>query len=177
VLPAARRVAGGRWVRGADLLIQSGNNGRLLVSHDFGASFSRYRVPSPGLPCQFQEMAPEVVWEHCATGMMSGVWRSPDGGASLQDVSDAQLPPQPNSAAFAAASARTAVVGYQQLYRTVDAGAAWAPVGPPGLNWVYLGFTDPTHGVGLATSRSSATGERLYYTTDAGASYHLVEVP
>ncbi len=177
VLPAAGEVAGGLWVHGADLLIQSGNNGRLLVSHDFGASFSRYRVPSPGLPCQFQEMAPEVVWEHCATGMMSGVWRSPDGGASLQHVSDAQLPPQPNSAAFAAASARTAVVGYQQLYRTVDAGAAWTPVGPPGLNWVYLGFTDPTHGVGLATSRSSATGERLYYTTDAGASYHLVEVP
>jgi photosystem II stability/assembly factor-like uncharacterized protein len=175
-LPAAGEVAGGLWVHGADVLIQSGDNGRLLVSHDFGASFSHYRVPSPGLPCQFQEMAPEVLWEHCATGTMSGLWRSPDGGASFQQISDAQLPPQPNSAPFAAASATTAVVGYQQLYRTVDGGAAWAPVGPGGLNWVYLGFTDPTHGVGLATSRSGA-GERLYYTTDAGASYHLVEIP
>jgi hypothetical protein len=46
-----------------------------------------------------------------------------------------------------------------------------------GDSWVYLGFTDPTHGVGLATSRSSAASERLYYTIDAGASYHLVEVP
>jgi hypothetical protein len=184
VLSAAGHVAGGLWVHGSDVLIQSDDNGKLLASHDSGASFNSYPVPSPGLPCQFQEMAPSVLWEHCATGMMSDVWRSLDGGASFRLAgcagcgpgADGQLPPQPNSAAFAAASSTTAVVGYQQLYQTSDSGAQWTPVGPKGLNWVYLGFTDATHGVGLATS-GSGTDERLYYTTDAGVSYHPVPIP
>ena len=162
MLSAAGDVAGGLWVHGSDVLIQSNDNGKLLASHDFGASFTRYPVPSPGLPCQFQEMAPSVLWEHCVTGMMSDVWRSLDGGATFQPAhcvgcgprGSGQLPLQPNSATFAAASARTAVVGYQQLYQTADGGAHWTPVGPKGLNWVYLGFTDATHGVGLARSGS-----------------------
>jgi photosystem II stability/assembly factor-like uncharacterized protein len=83
---------------------------------------------------------------------------------------------QPNSAAFAAASSTTAVFGYQQLYRTSDGGGSWAPVGPPGLTWSYLGFTDPTHGIGLAGSSPSEADAHLYYTTDGGASYHLVPI-
>ncbi|HUJ34546.1 MAG TPA: hypothetical protein VLW51_05010, partial [Solirubrobacteraceae bacterium] len=51
----------------------------------------------------------------------------------------------------------TAVVGYQQLYRTADSGATYTPVAiteSPGADsqvvaWAYLGFTDATHGVGL----------------------------
>ncbi len=184
VLSGAGDVAGGLWVHGSDVLIQSNDNSKLLASHDFGASFNRYPVPSPGLPCQFQEMAPPVLWEHCATGMMSDVWRSLDGGATFQPAyclgcgprGNGQLPPQPNSATFAAASPTTAVVGYQQLYQTADGGAHWTPVGPKGLNWLYLGFTDATHGVGLASS-GSGTDEHLYYTTDGGASYHPVPIP
>jgi photosystem II stability/assembly factor-like uncharacterized protein len=184
VLSAAGHVAGGLWAHGADVWVQSGDNSHLRVSHDFGASFVTYAVPSPGLPCQFEDMVSQILWEHCATGMMSAVWRSVDGGASFRSADCAecgpsgtgQLPPQPNSAAFAAASATTAVVGYQRLYRTTDAGAHWSSVGPPGLDWVYLGFTDATHGVGLATT-GSGTGERLYYTTDAGASFHSVSIP
>ena len=93
VLSAAGDVARGLWVHGSDVLIESNDNGKLLASHDFGASFNRYPVPSPGLPCQFQEMAPSVLWEHCATGMMSNVWRSLDGGATFQPAQCRRLRP------------------------------------------------------------------------------------
>jgi photosystem II stability/assembly factor-like uncharacterized protein len=78
---------------------------------------------------------------------------------------------------FAAASATTAVVGFQRLYRTVDGGTRWAPVGPAGLTWSYLGFTDPTHGVALGyLGPESPNHARLYYTTDGGASYHELPI-
>jgi photosystem II stability/assembly factor-like uncharacterized protein len=85
----------------------------------------------------------------------------------------------PNSAQFAAASTTTAVVGYNQLYRTTDAGATWTRVGPAGIaQWAYLGFTDATHGVGLGYLGSIAPGnERLYYTIDGGQTYHYVPIP
>ena len=113
---------------------------------------------------------------------MSGVWRSVDGGRSFHQANFCHCGPRtglplPNSAAFGAPTADTAVVGYQQLYRTTDGGASYSAVGPPGLLWQYLGFTDPTHGVGLGLpSSSSAAAERLYYTTDGGASYHRVSI-
>jgi hypothetical protein len=55
----------------------------------------------------------------------------------------------------------------------------WSPVGPSGIaGWAYLGFTDATHGVGLGYVGSLAAGnEQPYYTTDGGASYHLVSLP
>ena len=37
---------------------------------------------------------------------------------------------------------------------TIDGGASYAAAGPHGLDWQYLGFTDPTHGVGLALPSS-----------------------
>jgi hypothetical protein len=86
-------------------------------------------------------------------------------------------PRLPNSAAFAAASASTAVVGAQQLFRTGDAGGSYSMVGPSGLQWDYLGFSDATHGAGLGFPASSSLAhERLYYTTDGGRSYHLVPI-
>jgi photosystem II stability/assembly factor-like uncharacterized protein len=118
------------------------------------------------------------VWAHCVTGTESGVWRSTDNGAHFTvAVGTGTSLPLPNSAAFAAASASTAVVGYQQLYRTTD-GALWSPVGPSGIaQWAYLAFTDPTHGVGLGYVGSIApANERLYYTIDAGQTYHLVPI-
>jgi hypothetical protein len=70
------------------------------------------------------------------------------------------------------------VVGYQQLYRTANGGASYQPVGPAGITWQYLGFTDATHGVALGYAGSNAPShERLYYTTDGGATYHLVPMP
>ena len=183
-LPAAGNVSVGLWVRGSEVLIQSGVGngigGNVLVSYDGGASFSAYPAPSSGLPCQFEAPEPPWVWAHCATGTESGVWRSTDGGVSFAGaISPGAHLMLSNSAAFGAASATTAVVGYNQLYRTGDAGATWTPVGPSGIaQWAYLGFTDPTHGVALGYVGSISPGnERLYYTTDAGLSYHLVPMP
>jgi hypothetical protein len=151
---------------------------QLRVSQDGGRSFATYPVP-PSVACQFEEPGPPVVWAHCATGMLSGTWRSVAGGRDFVAVGSG-LPELPNSAAFGSASATTAVVGYRQLYRTADGGSTWSPVsGPAGITWwQYLGFTDPTHGVAIGYVGSSAqpSNERLYYTTDGGASYHLVSI-
>ena len=71
-------------------------------------------------------------------------------------------------------------VGAQpMLYRSDNSGALWSPVGPSGVaQWAYLGFTDSTHGVALGYVGSIApANERLYYTTDAGQTYHLVPLP
>lgn len=181
-LPAAGDVSGGLWIRGTDVLVQSGAGGaigtKLLVSHDSGATFASYAAPSPGLPCDFEAPAPPVVWAHCATGTESSVWRSSDYGAVFQLANGhAQQQGEPNSAEFAAASETAAVVGYNQLSRTGDSGDSYTPVGPSGLLWEYLGFTDATHGVAIGfPSSSSAAASRLYYTIDGGLSYHPVTI-
>ena len=180
---AAGQVSSGLWVLGREVIVQSGNGAGfgadVLVSTDGGASFASHPAPSPGLPCDFEAQSPPVIWAHCATGTESGVWYSSNFGADFARVGGSGWSPQPNSAEFAAASNTTAVVGYQQLYRTADAGATWTAVAVPGVvQWGYLGFTDATHGVGLGYVGSvSAANERLYYTTDAGQSYHLVPMP
>lgn len=174
-------VAGGLWARGSDVFVESADRGHVLVSHDQGVTFARYPAPGYGLGCDLQELSPPVVWAHCPTGMMSLVWRSTDGGATFQLASGVRGgPPQlelANSAAFAAASATTAVAGFQQLYRTVDGGKSYVPVGPTGIgSWQYLGFTDATHGVALGLGSQPGSRERLYYTTDGGLTYHLVSI-
>jgi hypothetical protein len=109
--------------------------------------------------------------------MLSSVWRSTDGGATFQLAAGGTpgIGELANSAAFAASSATTAVVGDQQLYRTADGGGSYTPAtGPTGItSWQYLGFTDATHGVALGAAGSQ---ERLYYTTDGGISYHAVAI-
>lgn len=175
-LPAAGDATGGLWVQGSEVLLEASN--QLRVSTDHGRSFTTYPVP-PSVACQFEEPGPPVVWAHCATGMMSGTWLSAKGGANFAAVKGSGLPELPNSAAFGSASATTAVVGYRQLYRTTDGGASWTPVtGPVGITWwQYLGFTDPTHGIAIGyVGSEQPSNERLYYTTDAGASYHLVSI-
>jgi photosystem II stability/assembly factor-like uncharacterized protein len=178
-LPAAGDAYGGLWAQGSTVLLESASRTAqaLLVSHDYGHAFAREPVP-PSVACSFQEPQPPVVWAHCATGMLSGTWISSDGGARFRPVGaerSSRLPALPNSAAFAAASAGVAVVGYRQLYRTADGGASWAPVATPaGITWWrYLGFTDPAHGVAIGEAGAQT---RLYYTTDGGLSYHLVAI-
>ncbi len=180
---AAGAVAGGLWVQGPQIIVQSGVGtgvgGNVLISQDGGASFTAHPAPSPGLPCLLDAPETPVVWAHCATGTESGVWRSTDGGANFTIAGGTGTSLRlPNSAAFAAASATTAVVGYQQLYRTTD-GALWDSVQVPGISqWAWLGFTDATHGAALGYGGGVApANERLYYTTDAGQSYHRVPLP
>ena len=190
-LSAAGEVSGGLWVLGREVIVQSGSGGgfgtTVLVSVNGGASFGRHPAPSPGLPCEFQAQSAPVIWAHCATGTESGVWYSSDFGANFVSGQRAGgAPPLPNSAVFAAASNTTAVVGYQQLYRTADSGATYTPVkitqSPAAdsqvVAWAYLGFTNSTHGIGLGYVGSVAqANERPFYTTDAGQSYHLVPLP
>lgn len=178
-LPGGAGAVSGLWVHGSDVLLEaaSASGQRLMVSHDGGSTFTAHAAP-PNVACHFEEPAPPVIWAHCATGMLSGTWRSVDGGRSFS-AAGSGMPEMPNSAAFGAASESTAVVGYRQLYRTTDGGATWSPTsGPSGItSWQYLGFTDPTHGVAVGyVGTEQPSNERLYYTTDAGASYHLVNV-
>jgi hypothetical protein len=183
-LTAAGGVYGGLWAHGDDVSVESESTSgplQLLVSHNRGASFTRYAAP-PNVACHFEEPATSVIWAHCATGMLSGIWRSTDGGAHFTPASGSGTArgalELPNSAAFGAASATTAVVGYQQLYRTADGGASYQPVGPHGISfWQYLGFTDPTHGVALGYAGSQIPSEtQVYYSTDGGLTYHLVSI-
>ncbi len=178
-LPAAGNAAAGLWVQGQDVLLESGNATgtaqQLVISHDGGMTFSTHSVPA-NVNCQFQAPTPPVIWAHCATGTLSGVWRWTGGSAGFVSASSHGLPELPNSAGFAAASASTAVAGYRQLYRTTDGGASYQAVAAPPVGWWdYIGFTDPTHGVALASTRAGG-GEELYYTTDGGASYHQVTI-
>jgi photosystem II stability/assembly factor-like uncharacterized protein len=89
----------------------------------------------------------------------------------------AQVPDGPIDS-FAAASGTVAVASSQgPLFRTGNAGASWARVKAPPANWTYLGFTDATHGVAIGGfGKGGQQDYRLYYTTDAGVSYHLVTI-
>ena len=182
---AAGAVSGGLWVQGSEVIVQSaagtGVGGNVLVSHDGGSTFTTSPAPSPGFPCQFAAPEPPVVWAACPTGTESGVWRSTDNGAHFTVAAGTGTSLHlPNSAPFAAASSEIAVVGDQSMiYRSDNSGALWSPVGPSGVaQWAYLGFTDATHGIALGYVGSLApANERLYYTTDAGQTYHLVPLP
>lgn len=171
----------GLWAQSATVLAlaehPAGIVSGMLVSDDDGRTFSERPLP-PSIACKLQEPQPPVIWERCSTGMLSGLWRSPDGGQTFASAGGpaSGLPPLPNSAAFAAASASVAVVGYQRLYRTGDGGGSWSAVaGLPALQWTYLGFTDPTHGVAIGSQGQSGPAQ-LYYTTDGGLSYHPVAI-
>jgi photosystem II stability/assembly factor-like uncharacterized protein len=175
-LTGAGSAYAGLWAQGPDVLVGSGGGATLAVSRNAGVSFLQRPSPSKGLPCTFQEPATGVVWAHCATGTESATWRSTDSGAHFTPVQG--QPSAPNSAAFAAASAATAVLGAGKLYRTTDAGGHFSVAsGTQAVTaWQYLGFTDATHGVAIGYVGASPTpdSERLYITTDGGATYRLV---
>jgi photosystem II stability/assembly factor-like uncharacterized protein len=180
VLPGSLGADSGLWAQGREVLASASPNSALLVSHDRGEGFSRYRAPS-GVGCHLESPAPPVVWAQCTQGSASGIWRSINGGRTfpLSGARPGRALLLPDVASFAAASGDTAVFGLRQLYRTTDGGTNWSAVrGPQGItSWRYLGFTDPTHGVALGATRWGSRGHvRLYYTTDGGASYHLVMI-
>ena len=172
----------GLWADGAKVLVESqnrsGSSSRVYISTDFGDHFKLAGKAPPSVACELQAILP-AVWAYCATGTESGVWRSRNTGADFRgvggDATRSGVPAEPNLASFAAASPAVAVFGYEQLWRTSDAGAHWRRI--PGTKgavwWTYLGFTDALHGVAVGQFRG---GYRLYRTTDGGRSYRRVPI-
>ena len=77
-----------------------------------------------------------------------------------------------------AASANTAVIGAQQVFRTTDGGRVFKRVALPiaDSGWDVT-FLDATHGLALGKFGESAyPPARLYYTSNGGASYRLIPI-
>jgi hypothetical protein len=174
-LTGAGSAYAGLWAHGSDVLVGADSGATLEVSRNAGVRFTSQASPSKGVACDFEEPITGVVWAHCATGTESATWRSTDSGARFHPVAG---PQQPNTGLFAAASADTAVLGVDRLFRITGGGTHFALVPTGGTTHLqYLGFTDATHGVALGYVGSLAPAdERLYYTSDAGATYRLVSI-
>ena len=164
---------GSLWVQGDTVIVQAGT--RLLVSTNQGAHFYRMRGVQHAGDCSY-DGGPFALWALCSTGMAPDeILLSDNLGATFRTT--AQVPNGPINS-FAAASGSVAVAsGQGPLYRTANGGASWKPVDAPSAGWTYLGFTDPTHGVAIGEFGGGKQQQyRLYYTTDAGKSYHLVSI-
>jgi photosystem II stability/assembly factor-like uncharacterized protein len=166
----------GLWVQGNEVMLVSEAHGaaHFLMSYDDGTSFT---ASAPLPPSVARCNSPEVTWVACGSGMASGLWHSADGGLSFE-TGGVGSPVLPNSMVFGAASDEVAVAGATQLYRTADGGRTYQSLHVPSADaWQYIGFTDPTHGVALGEfGHGRRERTRLYYTIDAGASYHLVPI-
>lgn len=163
----------GLWVQGPTVIVQSGPS--LLVSGDQGVHFSTMRGVRRGGDCSY-DGGPAALWALCSTGTAPDeILLSTDSGNSFRAA--APVPDGPINT-FAAASATVAVAaGQGSLLRTTDGGASWSAVAAPSADWTYLGFSDQTHGVAIGNFGAAGHQQyRLYYTTDAGASYHLVTI-
>jgi photosystem II stability/assembly factor-like uncharacterized protein len=170
------------WVQGNTVVVQSGD--RLLVSTNDGLDLQ----PGANLPaqnCSFDATVDaSTIWAACnAPPEVGTLSRSTDAGKSFTSYGSWVGPVQ----SFGAFSATGAVAGSVRLFRTVDGGRTWQLI--PGLPkspiWSYIGFTDATHGVAVGEFGGSSTSDsgtsvpgtwRLYYTTDAGTSYHYVPI-
>jgi photosystem II stability/assembly factor-like uncharacterized protein len=166
---------GSLWVQGDTVIVQAGAH--VLISGDQGAHFSRARGAGLADDCGFDATVDaSVIWAMCSTGTAPDeVLRSTDGGATFRFTTHGLDGPLEN---FAAASPDAAVVaGQGPLTRTADGGATWSRSSAPAAAWIYLGFTDATHGVAIGNVSMGARPKfRLYYTIDAGASYHYVPI-
>ena len=177
-LAGAGSAYAGLWVHGPDVLVGSDDGATLQISHNSGVELHPGGVAVEGTARVTSRNRPPA---SCGPTAPPGP-RAPPGarrtpGAHFQPVHG---PAQPNSALFAAATSTTAVLGADKLFRTTDGGAHYATVTSVGAvtAWQYLGFTDATHGVAIGYVGSSPTpgDERLYYSSDAGATYHLVSI-
>jgi hypothetical protein len=161
------------WVQGPTVIVQAGS--RLLVSNNVGVQFARKRGVTHAGDCGY-DGGPGALWALCTTGMApDDIVLSGDLGNHFSKA--AQVPNGPINA-FAAASGTTAVAsGQGPLYRTVNGGGSWHRVAAPAGAWTYLGFTDATHGVAIGQfGTGSQRDSRLYYTINAGKSYHFVPI-
>lgn len=183
MLPTPGRVANVDSVDGTDLfvttLFKHRRGERLLVSRDGGATWQIEHLPIEDLACDVHQVRPPVLWEHCATGMMSAIWRSTDNGATFTAPAKEGHGVATNAASFAAASNRVAVLAFQDIRRTADAGRSWHRVGPKPSQrtWQSFDFPDTEHGVGLRWASRGTQSNQLWATSDAGATWHKVHIP
>ncbi len=152
----------GHLVDDHDLLARSRDGGRTFASStgpcyaDLGGRL----LPTAG----------GVVWAVCPTGLLSGAWRSTDGGATFRPL---KAPVMANSAALAPASATTAVLARNgagaRLLRTTDGGRSWRPaVSPAFVSASCIDFESARIGYALAGG--------LWRTRDGGAHWRAVQV-
>lgn len=153
----------------------------IRISSNHGRTFTT----KPG-PCLFdlggtlESAGGGVVWALCPSGMMAGLWRSTDDGASFESFSAERRPLLlPNGAAIAASTPRDAVLSREDgpLLRTTDAGRHWKPV-PSTANVTdvfWLHFTTERLGAAVVQTRhKQAVRAELWRTTDGGATWHTV---
>ncbi len=163
------------WVQGSTVIIQSGN--RLMVSNDQGMHFVRVRGVLHAGDCGYDAVAgPFAIWALCTTGMApDDILLSTDSGNTFTTA--AQVPNGPIDA-FAAASSSVAVAsGQGWLYRTTNSGGRWiAAAAPPPTGPTSASPTRPTASPSATSASGGRQQDRLYYTTDAGASYHYVPI-
>lgn len=168
------------WVQGREVMVVTQARSaveRLLISTDDGLRFQAGAVLPKGENfCGIDATLRATIWAQCLDAMTVQVLRASGARAKfIPSRRGAFLP----MTAFAAASPSTAIAGSSLLERTTDGGRSWRPaVAPANVYWTYLGFTDATHGVAIGTIGPTRPGQpsRLYYTTDAGASYHYVPI-
>ena len=171
----------GLWAQDSIVIVQGQT--RTLISNDEGAQFKAAHGLPTDMNCQF-DTTPQspVFWALCfraAADPGGELLRSSDAGRSWTRVPYNGIPDGPIQG-FAAASGQVAVIAaYQRMYRTTDGAANWSPVAglPAAFSATSVGFSDSTHGWatgGLGRGRSWRM--RLYYTSDAGASYHRVRL-
>lgn len=145
----------------------------LARSADGGRSFAVGAGPCYGdLGGDLEPASPSVVWAICPTGLMSGAWRSTDGGATFAPLRTRGLV---NSAALAPASDTTAILAANgagaPLLRTANGGATWRSVTPRGGGYDYwIGFTDAKVGVAIGSNGV------LWRTTDGGNGWSRVRL-
>jgi len=163
----------GLWVQGTSVFIQSGS--QLLVSGDQGNHFGPVGGVRDAGNCSY-DGGTLALWALCSTGMAPDqVLLSTNSGNTF--TAAAQVPDSPIDAFGAASGAVAVAAGQGPLFRTADGGGTWARVRAPSGDWTYVGFSDPTHGVAIGIFGSGVhQHSALYYTTDAGVSYHRVPI-
>ncbi len=166
------------WLLGAPRRGQDSTT--LAISNDRGRSFTSHTGPCfYDLPGTVVPAGGNAVWAVCPSGMMAGLSLSTDDGRtfpavrSFHDPGGLSLPPLTNGARIAPFSPRAAILdgGAQSpLLRTTNRGRNWTPVQPTKLDeLLWLGSA--THRVGYAL-----TSNKLWRTSDAGASWHVVPI-
>ncbi len=64
-MSAAGDLQSSLWVQDQYVLVES-SGGELLISEDYGATFTGYKAP-PSVQCSFEWASASVIWEPCAT--------------------------------------------------------------------------------------------------------------